>query len=316
LWHLERVLEPGDFVTARTLRKTAVKRGSEIELGENKPLTLTIQVEKTEFHKYTHKLRLTGKITEGPEDIQLASYHTLEIDPGTTLKIKKKWKSYQLDRLNKARIKKPFLLLCLIDRDQADFLSMKESGLELMGSIHYKKIKGKEDEREHYYASILEKLERDEEYQHIIIAGPGFEKDNMAKYIQEQNSELASRVKTEYASYTGKAGAQEIIKTSLNKILKQTRVAEETNLVEELLKRMNQQKLAVYGGKETIEAVRMGAVEVLLVSQEKIKDFEDIMKEAEKVSARIVIISSDHESGEKLLGIGGIGALLRFEMRK
>ncbi|MFH1364438.1 MAG: mRNA surveillance protein Pelota, partial [Candidatus Aenigmatarchaeota archaeon] len=117
-------------------------------------------------------------------------------------------------------------------------------------------------------------------------------------------------------SYTGKAGAQEVIKTSLNKILKQTRVAEETGLVEELLKRMKQGKLAVYGKEDTLGAIHMGAVETLLVSQEKLNDFDEIMLEAEKVSARIVIVSADHESSEKLLGLGGIGALLRFELRK
>ncbi|MFH1364663.1 MAG: hypothetical protein ABIH52_03315, partial [Candidatus Aenigmatarchaeota archaeon] len=203
LWHLSQILEPDDLVTARTLRKTSVKRGNEIELGEKKPVTLCIKVERVEFHTYTYKLRISGKIVSGPDDIQLASYHTLDVDPGMSLKIQKRWKSYQMDRLQKARIKKPLLLLCMIDRDQADFLSMKESGLEFKGSIHYKKIKGKEDERDKYHSSILEKLEKEEEYQHIIIAGPGFEKENLAKYIQKENSELASRIKTEYASYTG-----------------------------------------------------------------------------------------------------------------
>jgi len=316
LWHLSQIFEPDDLVTARTLRKTSVKRGNEIETGEKRPVTLTIKVEKVDFHPYTYKLRVTGKIKEGPDDVQLASYHTFDVDPGIPIKIQKKWKPYQLERLKKARIKKPLLLLVMIDREQTDFLSMKESGLEFKGTIHYRKVKGKEDEREHYHSSILEKLEAEEEYQHIIVAGPGFERDNLAKYIRENSPDIATKVKTEYASYTGKAGAQEVIKNSLNNILKQTRIAEETFLVEEILKRMNKGKLAVYGKKDTLEAIQMGAVETLLIAQEKIKEFEDIMKEAEKVSSRIVIISAEHESAEKLLGLGGIGALLRFELRK
>jgi len=315
LWHLSQIFESEDLVTARTLRKTSVKRGNEIDTGDKKPVTLTIKVEKIDFHPYTYKLRITGKIVSGPDDIQLSSYHTIDVDPGMTLKIQKKWKKYQLDRLQKTRIKKPLLLLCMIDRDQADFLSMKESGLEFMGSIHYKKIKGKEDERESYYASILEKLEQEDEYQHIIIAGPGFEKENLSNYIKNNNADVSKKVRTEYASYTGKAGAQEVIKTSLNNLLKQTRVAEETELIEELLKRINKGKLAAYGTEGVNHAIQMGAVETVIVSQEKIKEFEDVMKEAEKISARIVIISAEHESGEKLLGLGGIGALLRFEMR-
>jgi len=82
-------------------------------LGDRKPVTLTIQLEKTEYHKDIHVLRLSGKITEGPEDIQISSYHTLSIDTDTVLTIQKpKWKAYHLDRLKKARQKRPLLFIC------------------------------------------------------------------------------------------------------------------------------------------------------------------------------------------------------------
>src|SRR4030043_247297 len=104
LWHLEKMLEKGDLVTSRTLRKTTVKRGSEVDSGDRKPVTLTISLEKVEYHKDIKVLRLTGKITEGPEDIQIASYHTLSIDTDSVLTVQKaKWKAFQLDRLKKAR---------------------------------------------------------------------------------------------------------------------------------------------------------------------------------------------------------------------
>ncbi len=315
LWHLQKILESGDFVTARTLRKTAVKRGGEIELGEKRPMTITIEVEKSEFHKYTHKLRLTGKIAEGPEDIQLNSYHSIDVEPGTALKIKKKWKSYHLDRLNKARIKKPLLFICMIDREQADFASLLESGLDWHGSVHFKKIKGKEDNRDDFYTSIMENLEKQKECKHIIVAGPGFERENILNFIKKENPDLAGKIILEYASYIGKPGMQEVLKTSLNKVLRQTRAAEETALVEELLKKINQEGLVAYGRKETEHAIDSGAVETLLVSDQKIKDFEELMEKAEKAGGKIVIISSDHQSGEKFLGIGGIAGFLRFRVK-
>ena len=85
LWHLEKILEPGDLVTSRTLRKTTIKRGNEIDKGDRKPVTLTIQVEKKEFHKDSHMLRLTGPIKSGPEDlVQIGSYHSLGIATDAT----------------------------------------------------------------------------------------------------------------------------------------------------------------------------------------------------------------------------------------
>jgi protein pelota len=71
----------------------------------------------------------------------------------------------------------------------------------------------------------------------------------------------------------------------------------------------------VYGKKETEHALGMGAVERLLVSEEKIHDYEGILDEAEKMRTEIVIISGEHESGERFLAIGGIGGFLRFKIR-
>ena len=50
LWHLEKVLEPGDLLTARTLRKAVIKRGSEIKEGDRVPLT-------------PNRIRLQSKVT-------------------------------------------------------------------------------------------------------------------------------------------------------------------------------------------------------------------------------------------------------------
>src|SRR3989338_5046721 len=88
LWHLHKILEPGDQVRAKTYRKVAVKRGHEILEGDKKPVNLTIQLERTEFHQYTGKLRLSGTILAGPEDIQLASRHTITVEPGMLISIR------------------------------------------------------------------------------------------------------------------------------------------------------------------------------------------------------------------------------------
>ena len=44
LWHLEKVIEEGDLLTARTLRKTTIKRGSEIREGDRVLIDLTTGV--------------------------------------------------------------------------------------------------------------------------------------------------------------------------------------------------------------------------------------------------------------------------------
>ncbi|MCJ7816331.1 MAG: mRNA surveillance protein pelota, partial [Candidatus Aenigmarchaeota archaeon] len=277
------------------------------------------KLEKVEYHKDIHVLRLGGPITEGPEDVQLSSYHTLSIDTDSVLTIHKaRWKPYHMDRLKKAKQRRPLLFICSLDREEADFAGLRESGIEWAGSVRAKKSgqrTGKQERGSEYYQEILGALEKNQGFEAIVLAGPGFEKDNLLKFIQEKNPSLARKIIPEKTSSAGRRGIQEVIQTSANRLLKETRVAKETELVENLLMEASRDGPVVYGKKETEHALGMGAVERLLVSEEMIHDFEGILDEAEKLRTESVVISSEHESGEKFLGIGGIGGFLRFRLR-
>ncbi len=319
LWHTQKILAPGDLLRARTLRKAQIKRGGEIVKGERKPLTLTIQLEKVAFTE-TGRLRAGGKITSGPEDVELGAHHTIQIEPGMLITVKKKaWKPWELDRIRKATVKEPLLLVCLIDRDGADFAGLLASGIRFMGSKRFRKqlrkAEGGEERREPFYREIMDTLSRETEYQVIILAGPGFEAENLLKFIKEKEPKLAERIVLEKASERGRSGVQEVVKRSANRVLLQTRVSGETRIVEELLEAIAKDGLAVYGKKETKEAAEMGAIETLLVSEQVVSEFEGMMETVEKQRGKVMIISTTHEAGEKFLNLGGIGGLLRFRVK-
>jgi len=315
LWHLQHVLEVGDRVSSKSERRTTIKRSQDIVKGDREIITLKITLEKINFE---NQLRLTGKIIGGPENIT-HEHHTLSIEPGTILTIEKDWKSHQLDRLKKAKIKKPLLFICVIDREEADFAVLKESGIEFLGSIEPKVYgsratsKSESGDRTGYYKEVMENLEDKSEY--IVIAGPGFERENLLNYIKEKNPELAKKIILEHSSDVGRAGIQEVIKRSANTILKDTRIARESAFVDEFLKRINTKGLVVYGQKETEEAVNSGAVETLLVSVEKVKELFKLMEQAEKLKGQVILITSDHPTGEQFLSLGGIGGFLRFKVK-
>ena len=275
LWHLEKVLEPGDMVRARTMRKITLKRGEEIVKGERKPVTLTVEAEKIGFHE-TGRLRITGRIRGGTE----SGYHTIEVEPGKELTVTKEWKRDQLDRLERAKVKEPLLYICVIDREGADFGGLKASGLEMLGSIRFRKVMG-EEKREGFYDDVMKHLSKQDKYERIILAGPGFEGENLFRRIKEKEPKLAKRISLEKASNTGRTGLQEVIKTSADKVLESTRVSRETRMVEKLLEEMGRNGMAVYGKKETQAAVAAGAVETLLVSETMVRESEGMMDLAE-----------------------------------
>ena len=81
--------------------------------------------------------------------------------------------------------------------------------------------------------------------------------------------------------------------------------------------------MAAYGLKETKNAAIAGAVKTLLITdsfiqktrtENKYEEIEEIMKTSDSTKSDIAIISSEHEAGKKLDGLGGIAAILRFKL--
>jgi protein pelota len=315
LWHLEKVVEEGDLLTARTLRKTTIKRGSEIREGDRIPLVLTISLEKMELHPDSHSLRLTGPVVAGPEDkVQIGSYHTISLGLMEALTIRKQiWKSYQLDRLKSATFKKSLLLVCVLDREDASFAVLKESGIEHLAEISANKVKDS-DSLDDYHKEILSYLQSKQDAQAIVLAGPGFERENLLAFIKKADPRLASRISLDHTHSTGRAGVTELVKSSANRILRDTRIARESERVQEFLDELNKDGLATYGIHEVTSAIKLGAVQRLLVSEERLREFEPLMTQVEQSRGEVHIISSDHELGERFLHLGGIGAILRYKV--
>lgn len=56
LWHLEKIIKVGDFVTSSTQRKFTSEGGK----TERKRVTIKLEVEKVEFHETSGKLKVLG----------------------------------------------------------------------------------------------------------------------------------------------------------------------------------------------------------------------------------------------------------------
>ena len=68
-----------------------------------------------------------------------------------------------------------------------------------------------------------------------------------------------------------------------------------------------------YGEKETVRALEMNAVDLLLISEDypedKVTEFEEL---AQKGGAELKIISTETREGVQLKNLGGVAAVLRF----
>src|SRR5207249_993569 len=175
-----------------------------------------------------------------------------------------------------------------------------------------------EDKREAYFREILGKISSMDLGMALLVVGPGFEREDFAKFVKDRDPGLASKIRLHGTSQAGMAGIQEAMKAGLGaKVLEETRVAQETRWVEKLLEEIATGGMYAYGPEEVRNAGAAGAVETLLVSDVKVRDLavEDLMRKVEAARGRVVIVGSRHEAGKKLEGLGGLGGLLRFPIR-
>ena len=105
--------------------------------------------------------------------------------------------------------------------------------------------------------------------------------------------------------------------------LRDDRVVKEILLTEEVMKEIVKEGNVTYGFKETQKAAEAGAIKELLVTdtviqktrqEETFAKLDRLMKNADHSGAAVHIISSDHDGGQKLDGLGGIAAILRYKM--
>ncbi|VVB59373.1 Peptide chain release factor subunit 1 [uncultured archaeon] len=316
LWNLKNILAEGDVAGAKTIR--TIQR---TETGEKKPVYLKLKVEKMQFDESGNALRLTGKITEAPEEFE-HGYHTISVEPNTILDIEKEWTPSDKIRLDESLTYKGLkFLICVVDERRADFAKATELEVKIFATVTWKAA-GKEYgalSPEIFYDEVIKLIDANSNVDKIIIAGPGFAKENIMALIKKRKLAWASKCVPAQSSITGKTGVNEVIKRGgLEKVLAESRLSFETNLVEKFLEHLGKETgLAVYGKKEVAQAAENGAIAELLVSDKMLRnaETEKIISEVEKNSGAVHIINSTHESGEKLFNLGGFGAVLRYKVR-
>ena len=296
LWYLSQVIDVGDTVKGKTLRK--IKVGSAEKEAVRKNVFIELKVEKVEFSKTTSRLRILGTIIEGPEDVQKGSYHTFNVEEDTIITIsKEEWPAYQIKQLKDAAQASTLkILICVFDREDAHFALMTRAGYELLTHIHGDVAKKAVDEhvKPTFYSHIIKQVEEyDKRFKldKIILASPAFWKEELLKVLQ--NQDLKSKIIQATCSSADESAISEVLKRGeVQKALKQEQVSEEMVLVEKVLAEISKQGNAAYGMKEVEEAVTAGAVQDLLVTDALIMKLreEDKFEKLDKLISGLEVV--------------------------
>jgi protein pelota len=337
LWILYNVILPGDRVYAKTQRRIKSKEETiRQDEGQRVTVYLGVQVEDVFYDPNFNRLRVKGVIVEGPEDlVKLRSHHTLSIEPNTEARIvKEKWHDYLLNRVKESlgSEEKAKVMVIAVEEGEACIAKVGDYGIDVCANVTMS-IPGKGDESKQrdqilsrFFSEIrtvVKESLRDKRIKSIIVAGPGFTKERLLSYLKE-DKDVAAMLSLESVSNGGMAGVQETIKRgALNKVLEHVRLVEESNLMDEVLRRLGKgEKTVAYGRGDVEKAVSFGAVETLLITDSMLRGaaeeqrgrLDELLRSAEKIRGKIKIVSSASEPGEQLTSLSGIAALLRFKI--
>ncbi len=310
LWTIQRILFVGDLAKSKSLRKFKTAEGDK---GEMKEVMVLLNVEKIELDKNSERLRIMGKIVEGKplEYIRLNSYHTLNVAPGDILEIRKnEWHSYIIDVIKNAvsYTKKPKLGIIAIDDEKALPAYLLGYGIEFKNEVYNglsKRMSQKEfREQEDKYNAELFSIISNMDVNTVIIAGPGFTKDNLKKYFDDSGmtKKLDKRLVYMSTSNAERSGIYELIKSDdVAKILHSERIRQEFLYMDIFLKGLSAGR-SKHGAEKVDEAIKNFDVETIIVNDSALSDkrIQEILEEAEQARIRIEVFNSDDEVGRQL----------------
>ncbi|MFB6132264.1 MAG: mRNA surveillance protein pelota [Halanaeroarchaeum sp.] len=329
LWHLTYVLEPADRVSGDTHRR--IQRNDDQMRdtgGEREHMRVTLEVDEVEFHRFANRVRVSGVIEECSREDQLGLHHTLNVETNEKITIEKVWQPDQLDRIEEAveASEQPDVAIATVAEGEAHVHTVAQYGVDEYASFTNTTGKGEyargRDELFEDLASALTHLDTDA----IILAGPGFTKRDALDYIEENYPDLTDGITVVDTSAAGGRGVHEVLKRgAVDEVQEQTRIAEESAKIDELMERMSTDGAVAYGIEEVKEAADYGAVETLLILDERLRqeragegdwgvDVNDLVETVDRQGGEVTVFSHEFDPGQQLRNLGGIAALLRYRI--
>jgi protein pelota len=330
LWHLSHVLESGDLVSGDTTRR--IQRDDENLRdtgGQREHLFLTIRVEDVEFARFANRLRVGGEIVSCSREDQLGHHHTLNVEEHDEVTIEKHFKPDQLSRIEEAEeaAENPDVAIATVEEGEAHVHTVAQYGTEERFSFTAPTGKGEYARpRSELFAELGAALGR-MDVDAVILAGPGFTKQDAGDYIEQNHPDVAEKMTVVDTAGVGDRGVHEVLKRgAVDEVQTRTRISREADLIDRLMEGISKGAKVAYGIDEVAEAAEFGAVETLLVVDERLReerqgagewdvDVDEVIQRVERQGGEVTVFSGEFDPGRRLRNLGGIAALLRYRLQ-
>ena len=162
---------------------------------------------------------------------------------------------------------------------------------------------------------VIAEFTYDKNLMGILIGGPGTTKNNFfdGTYL---NEDIKKKVLMPIldVTYTNEQGLKELTEKG-EEILKNSDIKKERDIVNKFLETLSKKtEMICYGEDNVVNALNMGAIDTLIIIDEILSNekLEKLANLCEMSKSKIEIISDRTSESKQLLGLSGIGAILRY----
>ncbi|KAJ7047245.1 eRF1 domain 1-domain-containing protein [Mycena alexandri] len=298
----------------------------------------------------TAALHISGPVTVENQHVRLGAFHTLDIEVQRDVRIEKfeGWDSVALARVDEAIVPgkgaevaalvcgEGTAAFCLLSQHMTLVthrlsLPVPRKGSASGATQHEKGLN-------RFYGTLFESFLRHVPYSNvglkaIVIASPGWVRDSVYDYMVAEASRrgdkvlqkaLKDKVVKVHISSPHVHSLVEVLKSpEIVSQLKETKFAREGIVLDKFFKMLGTDEMrAWYGPDHVVLAADRGAIGTLLISDDLFrasnpvtrKKYVGLVEAVQQKGGEVVIFSSMHESGQQLLLLTGIAALLTFPL--
>ncbi|KAI1858268.1 uncharacterized protein JN550_012799 [Neoarthrinium moseri] len=347
MWHANNLISPEDTIKAHAVRKVTTESSTGSTQSHRVHTDLTIRVTSTFFDTGASQLHVSGTVISENSFVNIGQYHTLDLELNRPFTI---WKQYGWDSVAQETLQEAlkqdkegavaavvmqegFANICLITEYRTILKQRVESTIPKKRAASSDQSSG----MKRFFDKTLGTLMRSIDFSKprpLLLASPGFVAGDFKRFISEEGTRKGDKAMVAMAKYATVVHSSSGHLHSLNEILKSQEVlatmkdmkfSKETRAMDELFDRLRKDDGRAWYGTSTVEkAVTEGAVGrgggVLLINNSLFRSLDIATRKryvamVDKVredggDARI--LSSDHESGQRLDALGGIAAILTY----
>lgn len=311
---------------------------------------MQIRVTSIDFDPQAGQLHISGKVARENNIVKMGAFHTLDLELQRMFTIEKSegWDSVALQVVDEAikEDKEGVVPAVVMQEGMANICLITEHQTVLKQRVETRIPKKRsggasnhDEALQKFYETTLRALNSHIDITQprpILLASPGFTAAGFAKFIIDEATRKGEKAilanKKSFVVIHSSSGhlhsLNEVLKSPEVLVkLKDTKYARETRLMDDFMTMLRKDDgRAWYGPIEVEKAVEKGAIGagggVLLINNSLFRSYEigtrkrwvTLVDKVKELGGDARVLSSDHESGKRLEGLGGIAAILTFPL--